>query len=412
MKFSKIIRIAWTGLSRNKLRSLLTMLGVIIGVAAVIVMISVSAGTEASIEEQINSLGTNLIFVRSSFQRGGFGPGGGGQTGGLTFDDATAIDQNISGVEGVVVEQPSSQTVKAGNATVESVSVLGTTPDFPSVRDMTIATGRYFTQKEVDRSQKVAILGSSLAVELFGENGTPVGQVVSVGDVKMTVIGVFEDRGLVGETDYDSRIYVPITVVFDKFTPSFFARVRGDSVQLIYVETTDEANQDDVILQIELLLARRHDVTLDSPDFTVTTQQDLITTQESTTAAFRSLLAWVAAVSLIVGGIGIMNIMLVSVTERTREIGIRQSIGATPNDIRWQFLTEAMLLSLAGGLLGVLVGIAGAYLYGAYGELRTVVLPSSIILAFTSAAAVGIFFGFYPANQAARLDPIEALRHE
>jgi putative ABC transport system permease protein len=416
MKSSKIIQIAWTGLSRNKLRSLLTMLGVIIGVAAVIVMISVSAGTEASIEEQINSLGTNLIFVRSSFARGGFGPGGpgeGGPTGGLTFDDAAAIAENVSDVEAVVVEQPSSETVKAGNVTVESVSVLGTTPDFPSVRDMVVANGRYFSETEVDRTKKVAVLGASLAEELFGE-ATAVGQVVTVGDVKLTVVGVFKERGLVGETDYDARIYIPITVVFDKFTPSFFARVRGDSVQLIYVETTADAdtNQDDVILQIQLLLTKRHDVTLDEPDFTVTTQQDLIDTQESTTAAFRSLLAWVAAVSLIVGGIGIMNIMLVSVTERTREIGIRQSIGATPNDIRWQFLTEAMLLSLAGGVLGVLVGIGGAYLYGAYGELRTVVLPSSLILAFTSAAAVGIFFGFYPANQAARLDPIEALRHE
>ncbi|NUM48345.1 MAG: ABC transporter permease [Anaerolineales bacterium] len=413
MKLSKIIHIAWTGLARNKLRSLLTMLGVIIGVAAVIVMISVSAGTEATIEEQINSLGTNLIFVRSSFQRGGFGPGapGGGQTGGLTFDDATAIAENVSGVQGVVVEQPSTQTVKVGNVTVEEVQVYGTTPDFPSVRDMTIATGRYFKQTELDRTQKVAVLGSSLAEELFGE-GTAVGQVVTVGDIKLTVIGVFEERGLVGEADFDSRIYVPITVVFDKFTPSFFARMRGDSVQLIYVETAEEVVMDDVILQIQLLLAKRHDVTLDEPDFTVTTQEDIIETQESTTAAFRSLLAWVAAVSLIVGGIGIMNIMLVSVTERTREIGIRQSVGATPNDIRAQFLTEALLLSLAGGVLGVLTGIGGAYLYGLYGELRTVILPSSLLLAFTSAAAVGIFFGFYPANQAAKLDPIEALRHE
>lgn len=414
MKPSKIIQIAWTGLTRNKLRSLLTMLGVIIGVAAVIVMISVSAGTEATIAERINSLGTNLIFVRSSFTRGGFGPGGpgpGGNTGGLTYDDAAAIAENIKGVEGVVVEQPSSQTVKARNVTVESVDVLGTTPDFPTVRDMVIASGRYFNSTEVDRTQKVAVLGASLAEELFGGT-TPVGQVVTIGDLKVTVVGVFAARGLVSETDYDARIYLPITVVFNKLTPSFFARVRGDSVQLIYVKVASEANLDNVILQIQLLLAKRHEVSVDEPDFTVTTQQDLIDTQASTTAAFRSLLAWVAAVSLLVGGIGIMNIMLVSVTERTREIGIRQSIGATPNDIRWQFLTEAMLLSLAGGVLGVLTGIGGAYLYGAYGELRTVVLPSSILLAFTSAAIVGIFFGFYPANQAARLDPIEALRHE
>jgi putative ABC transport system permease protein len=169
---------------------------------------------------------------------------------------------------------------------------------------------------------------------------------------------------------------------------------------------------DNVILQIELLLAERHDVSLEEPDFNILTQQDIISTQESTTEAFRSLLAWVAGVSLLVGGIGIMNIMLVSVTERTREIGIRQSVGATPNDVRWQFLTEALLLSLVGGLIGVITGVGGSWVFGVLGEMRTLVVPSSIILAFSSAAAVGITFGYFPANKAAQLDPIEALRHE
>jgi putative ABC transport system permease protein len=181
---------------------------------------------------------------------------------------------------------------------------------------------------------------------------------------------------------------------------------------VIYVEVEEDATLDDVILQIDLLLARLHDVSLDDPDFTITTQQDIITTQEATTEAFRNLLAWVAGVSLMVGGIGIMNIMLVSVTERTREIGIRQSVGATPDDIRWQFLTEALLLTLMGGLIGVLAGVGGSWIFGELGEMRTVVVPASIILAFTSAALVGAFFGFYPANKAAQLDPIEALRHE
>ena len=191
-----------------------------------------------------------------------------------------------------------------------------------------------------------------------------------------------------------------------------FARMMGDRVRMIYVELEDDANQDDVILQIELLLAKRHEVSLDEADFSITTQQDIIDTRESTTEAFRSLLSWVAAVSLLVGGIGIMNIMMVSVTERTREIGIRQSIGASPSDIRWQFLTEALLLSLIGGLIGVASGIGGSYLFGQLSDMRTVVAPESILLAFGSAAAVGIFFGFYPANKAAQLDPIEALRHE
>jgi putative ABC transport system permease protein len=239
-----------------------------------------------------------------------------------------------------------------------------------------------------------------------------VGQLVTVGNTKLTVVGVFEEKGLVGDTDFDSRIYMPITVVFQKFTPSQFARIRGDSVRVIYVEVDAQVPLEDIILQTELLLAKRHDVSLEEPDFVIQTQQDIIQTQEATTAAFRDLLTWVAAVSLLVGGIGIMNIMLVSVTERTREIGIRQSVGASPNDIRFQFLTEALLLSLVGGLIGGVVGIGGAYLFGEVGEMRTVIVPSAILLAFSSAAAVGIFFGFYPANKASQLDPIEALRHE
>ena len=412
---SKVIQIAWKGLAKNKLRSLLTMLGVIIGVAAVIIMVSISAGTEKTIEEQITSLGSNLIFISQNFTRMGFGGGPGergGETGGLVFDDAFAIADQVEGVTGVAVEQQSAETVEFGDVSLDSVEILGTTPDFPAVRDMTIAEGRYFTQQEDDRKQKVAVLGASLAEELFGD-ATAVGQTVNVGGVKLAVIGVLSERGMVGNVDFDMRLYTPISVVFQKFTPSMFARIMGDRVRMIYAKVdTDQVPMEDIILQIQLLLAKRHDVSLDAADFSITTQQDIISTQESTTAAFRDLLAWVAAVSLVVGGIGIMNIMLVSVTERTREIGLRQAVGATPNDIRWQFLTEALLLSLVGGLIGVLVGVGGAWLFGELGGMRTVVVPTSIVLAFASAAAVGIFFGFYPANKAAQLDPIEALRHE
>lgn len=410
MNSSKVIRIAWEGINRNKLRSLLTMLGVIIGVAAVIIMISVSAGTEATIAEQIQGLGTNLVFIQQSFTR--MTPGEQPSSNGLVYDDAAAIKENVAGVSGVVVEQNATETVKYSGESMDEVSILGTTVDFPEVRDMTIAEGRFFSENELTRKTKVAILGATLAEELFGAS-TAVGQVITVGTVKLTVIGVMEEKGSTGGTDYNSVVLIPITVVFDKFNRDPFARMIGNKVRIIYVAVESQDAIEDTIYQIELLLAKRHEVTMDTLDFTATTQDDIIETEESTTAAFRSLLGWVAGVSLLVGGIGIMNIMLVSVTERTREIGIRQSIGATPSDIRRQFLTEALLLSLVGGLIGVASGIGGAKIFEAVGDdMRTVVSVSTVLLAFTSAAAVGVFFGYYPANKAAQLDPIDALRHE
>ena len=408
MKFSEMLNTAWEGLSSNKVRSLLTMLGVIIGVAAVIVMIAISAGTEATIAEQIDSLGANLIFVSGSMARGGPGQS---QTGGLVYSDAEAIAQSVPGVEGVSVEQRTSQTIKYGSTSLEGIDVVGTTADFPSVREISVDEGRFFSAEEIDRTSKVAVLGASLATELFGAQD-PIGQKLTVGFTKLTVVGVLDEKGSVSGEDWDSRLYTPITVVFEKYMPSQFAAFVGDRVRTIYVQAESSETIDDVILQVSLLLAKRHEVTLDAPDFVVQTQQDIIDTQQATTEAFRSLLAWVAGVSLIVGGIGIMNIMLVSVTERTREIGIRQSVGASDSDIRGQFLSEALMLSLVGGLIGVLTGVGGSWLFEAMGQMRTMVVPSSIGLAFASAAAIGVFFGYYPANRAAQLDPIQALRHE
>jgi len=412
MKLNEILAIAWEGVSRNKLRSLLTMLGVIIGVAAVIIMIAVSAGTEATIAERIETLGTNLLFISSGFNQAG--PGArqaGGSSTDLTYDDALAISNSIKNITGVLVERNTSQTVKYSNINMDGVTVVGTTLDYPEIRELKVANGRFLTQKDLDNKTKVAVLGYSLAQDLFGD-ANPVGQKISVGNVKVYVVGVMAEKGVVANTDYDTRLYVPITLVFEKFTPSRFARVMGNMVNTVTVQVANQDVMDSVITQIEILLAKRHDVTLESLPFTVRTQQEIIDTQAATTAAFRSLLAWVAAVSLLVGGIGIMNIMLVSVTERTREIGIRQATGATPGDIRWQFLSEALMLSLTGGLLGILCGVGGSWVFNLFGGMRTVIVPVSIVLAFTSAAAVGIFFGFYPANKAAQLDPIEALRHE
>jgi putative ABC transport system permease protein len=390
------------------------MLGIIIGVAAVIVMMAVSAGTEATIEEQISGLGSNLIIVTTQFG-GGRGPGqGGGMPETLEYEDALAVEQEVSGIVGVAAEQmASAQTVKAGSVNME-IDVIGAMPGFPDVRGVELGDGRFLTQQDLDRSAKVAVLGYQTAIDLFdpstGSGQDPVGQVITVGGIKMTVVGVMDEKGLVGDTDYDQRIYVPLTMAFKHFS---FSRRFGERIGVIYVAAESQETMASAIIQIENLINRRHERTaLDDPFVNIVTQDEIIETQEATTEAFRNLLTWVAGISLLVGGIGIMNIMLVSVTERTREIGLRQALGAAPGDIRLQFLIEALVLSLVGGLIGVASGVGGSNVFGQTSDMRTVVVAESIILAFASAATVGIFFGFYPANKAAQLDPIEALRHE
>jgi putative ABC transport system permease protein len=411
MRASEVLHIAWEGLSRNKLRSLLTMLGVIIGVSAVIIMVAVSAGTEATIKDQITSLGTNLLYISPNMTALGPGRQAGGMANMLTFEDVMALKETLTGITGIIAERSLSETVKAGSVTLDGVTVVGTMPDYPQVRGVSLGEGRFLTQKDDDNTAKVAVLGYSLAQDLFGEKN-PIGEKVLVGNVKLTVVGITAEKGMVGNTDFDARMYVPISLAVEKLTPSMFGRFMGNQINQAIVQVKNETEMDSVIFQIQLLLVKRHETTLEDLPFSVRTQQDIIDTQASTTKAFRDLLAWVAAVSLLVGGIGIMNIMLVGVTERTREIGVRQALGATPGDIRWQFLTEALMLSLVGGLIGVVTGVGGSWLFQTLGEMRTVVIPNSIFLAFGSAAVVGIFFGFYPANKAAQLDPIEALRHE
>jgi len=401
MTFWETLAIAWEGLTLNKVRSFLTTLGVIIGVGSVIIMLAVSAGAEAAIAEQINSLGADLLIV---------GPlrGTPGAARTFVYEDALAIAENVRGIVGVSAEQFSTQDVKGGSGALEGISILGTTPDFPTVRDYGLASGRFFTAEENDRKTKVAVLGYGIAQDLFGADD-PFGQTLTIGATRFTVVGVMEPKGVIADVDYDGRVYIPLTVVFQKFATM---SVGSDRIRTAYVKVESREKMDSVIAQITSVLAERHDVDPASPDFSVQTQQDIIATQEATTAAFRNLLAWVAGVSLVVGGIGIMNIMLVSVTERTREIGLRQALGAPPGAVRLQFLLEAVILSLAGGLVGVIAGIGGSYLFGELGAMRTELVPASIPLAFGAAAAVGIFFGYYPATQAAQLDPIEALRRE
>jgi putative ABC transport system permease protein len=403
----KALGVAWEGLTLNKGRSVLTALGVIIGVAAVIVMLAVSAGAEAEIADQINALGANLIMVMAPMNRGGFGAGS--NTVSLDYDDITAIEENVSGVNGVSAEQSTTQDVKVGTTTLEEISILGTTSGFTDVRDYQVLTGRFLTDEDNDRGNKVVALGYDVAVELFGDASSAIGQKVKIGSTNFTVVGVMAEKGVVGTTDYDGRVYIPLTVVFDKFMSDRFG---GDTVRLIYVSAESQEVMDDVSSQVLTLLNRRHDVDSTSSGFTLTTQDSIIETQTSTTEAFRNLLGWVAGVSLVVGGIGIMNIMLVSVTERTREIGLRQALGARPRDVRAQFLLEAVILSLAGGLIGVLCGVGGSHFFNVLGTMRTELVVESIPLAFAAAAVVGIFFGYYPATKAAQLEPIVALRRE
>lgn len=403
MKLLRTFRIALDGLLLNKVRSFLTTLGVIIGVASVIVMLAVSAGAEVAIAEQINALGANLLIVSPTR-----GVPGASRT--LLYEDALAIGELVVGANGISAEQsPAAQLVKANGVTLESIAVVGTSADFPSVRDYPVYQGVYFTAEDDDRRLKVAVLGSGIAVDLFGAE-SPLGQTITIGSTRLTVIGVMSSKGVVADVDYDGRIYVPINVVFQKFMPSSI--MNADSVRTVYVKVESQEKIESVQTQITDLLATRHNVDPANPDFTIQTQQDVIATQQATTAAFRDLLAWVAGISLLVGGIGIMNIMLVSVTERTREIGLRIALGAHPSYVQTQFLLESMILSLVGGLAGVVLGVAAAILIGAFGEMRTEIVPLSIPLAFSAAAAIGIFFGYYPARQAANLDPIVALRHE
>lgn len=401
MNLIESIGLAWEGLVLNKVRSFLTTLGIIIGVAAVILMIAISAGAEAAIAEQINALGADLIIITATRGTPGRPPT-------LVYDDALAIAQEVKGIQGVAAEQTvAAQVVKWGTVSFET-NVLGTTPDFPQVREVPLATGRYFTQADLDRKSKVVVLGSKVAQDLFGETN-PIDQEITVGTTRLTVIGVMAPKGKVADTDYDDRVYIPLTVVYQRFLTQTSQLNR---VRTIYVQAASAETMDSAIGQIKALLARRHGVTIEKPDFNVQTQEDIIQTQQATTETFRTLLAWVAAVSLLVGGIGIMNIMLVSVTERTREIGIRVSIGARPNDVRMQFLLEALILSLFGGIVGVASGVGGAWLFNQSGAMRTEIVPWSLGLAFAASALVGIFFGYFPANKAAALDPIEALRHE
>ena len=404
------IRIALRALRVNKLRSILTMLGIIIGVGAVITMIAIGSGAQAQIEEQIKALGTNLIIVTpGSITAGGVRLGAGARAS-LTEDDAYAMQRELTDVQAAAPTlRGSGQMVFGSNNWMTSFH--GSTPEFFEARNWTIASGKSFDAADVTGAGKVVLLGDTVARNLFGE-ADPIGQIVRVRKVPMEVIGVLDRKGqnLQGN-DQDDLILIPITTARNRILGGTQAKLR--SVHYISVKVRDGADMTHAEADIRTLLRQRHRLQPNQDDdFTLRNLSEVLGAREESTRIMTLLLAAVASVSLLVGGIGIMNIMLVSVTERTREIGLRMAVGARARDILSQFLVEAVTLALVGGICGVVLGVGGSYAIGHFAGWRTALNLNAIVLAVGFAAAVGVFFGFYPARKASRLLPIEALRYE
>jgi putative ABC transport system permease protein len=393
--------IALRSLLQQKVRTALTMLGVIIGVGAVIVMVSIGEGAKRRIEGQIQGLGTNLLIIRPGLHRRGPVRSGNVET--LTQADATAIAR-LDEVAAIAPEAGKTAQVKYLAANTNT-TVLGTTEAWLSVNNFTVRAGRFIDRQDDRSSAKVAVLGSTPAAELF-EGVDPVGERVKIKGANYEVIGVLESKGQSGYRNPDDQIIVPLNTAM--------RRLFGlKSVRSINVQVASEEAMDRVQGAVEELLRERHRIAPGAdPDFNIRNQKEIMETMGAVSDTFTALLAAVAAVSLLVGGIGIMNIMLVSVTERTREIGIRKAVGARRRDIMFQFLVESMVLSGLGGLVGIAAGVGVARIVAVTGTFQTAVSSDSIALAFGVSAAIGIFFGLYPARKAAQLDPIEALRHE
>jgi putative ABC transport system permease protein len=397
--------IALRALRRNKMRSMLTALGIIIGVASVVAMVAVGNGAQARITSQVSALGQNLLMVFAGSKKSGGVNSGLGSASAITLSDAEALSREIPDVMAVSPEV--SVTAQAiANGRNWSTSVMGESPDYLKIRDWKLAAGSMFTQSEIRSAAKVAVIGSKTANELFGPLN-PVGQSVRIKNIPFTIIGLLESKGAgMGGMNQDDRIIIPYTTAMKRLTGDRY--LRSVNVQIRSSDRMDIAQQ-----QITSLLRQRHRLASDqSDDFNIFNQKEIADTVNSISKIITLLLGSIAGISLVVGGIGIMNIMLVSVTERTREIGIRIAVGAQPGDIRLQFLIEAVTLSLLGGLIGVLCGVGASRLVGMVADFQAVVSTGSIILAFGVSSVIGIFFGFYPAHKAARLNPIDALRYE
>ena len=404
------IRIALRSLRVNKLRSALTMLGIIIGVGAVIAMVAVGAGASARVAEQIESLGSNLIIVLpGSVTSSGVRIGQGSQVT-ITEDDAASIGREIPAVQVAAPSVRGSAQVVFGNLNW-ATGVQGVTADYFEARDWIVLTGRPIGPEDIEGATKVVLLGQTTALNLFGDTD-PIGQIVRIKQVPFTVIGTLDRKGQNSwGQDQDDVMLIPLSTAKRKVLGRTYSNPRA--VGAISVKIWPGEDMTEAEVQLRELLRQRHRLQpYQDDDFTVRNLAEILQTQEESSKVMTYLLAAIASVSLLVGGIGIMNIMLVSVTERTREIGLRMAVGARGRDILGQFLVEAVTLSLIGGAIGIAAGVGSAEALAYFAEWRTLVAPQAIALAFGFAAAVGVFFGFYPARKAARLDPIEALRYE
>jgi putative ABC transport system permease protein len=405
MRVGSTINVAFRALRRNKLRSVLTALGIIIGVAAVIAMVGIGNGAKAQVEAQIASLGENIILVFSgSTTASGIRTGWGG-AGTLKIEDAEAIRREVPGVTAVSEEVVSTTQVAAGNQNWFT-RIYGESADYFDIRQWPLADGTPFTAQDVRSANKVCVIGRTTATQIYG-NENPIGQILRIKNVPFTIGGVLTPKGLSAQgVDQDDIVIMPYTSAMKRV-------VGGTTLRNINVQVADSRQLTAAQQQIIDLLRQRHNIRPGrDDDFTVRNQQEIADAATATTDVMTGLLGAIAGVSLVVGGIGIMNIMLVSVTERTREIGTRMAVGAHGRDILTQFLIEAISLSSVGGILGILLGIAAAKTIALTRHWPALISPASIVIAFLVSAAVGIFFGFYPARKAAALDPIEALRYE
>ena len=405
MRIGATFNVAFRALRRNKLRSVLTALGIIIGVAAVIAMVGIGNGAKAQVEAQIASLGQNVILIFSgSTTASGIRTGWGG-AGTLKIEDAEAIRREVPGVIAVSEEVVSTTQVAAGNQNWFT-RIYGESADYLDIRQWPLAEGAPFTPQDVRSANKVCVIGRTTATEIYG-NEDPIGQNLRIKNVPFTVLGVLTPKGLSAQgVDQDDIVIMPFTSAMKRVSGG--TTLRNINAQIGDAKQIQAAQQ-----QIIALLRQRHNIRPGrDDDFTVRNQQEIADAATATTDVMTSLLGWIAGVSLAVGGIGIMNIMLVSVTERTREIGTRMAVGARGSDILTQFLIEAISLSSVGGVIGILMGIGAAKVIAITRNWPSLISPASIILAFSVSALVGIAFGFYPARKAAQLDPIEALRYE